>query len=72
MHAVKSALSNSDRELHRLVATEEAFKTIDNADARVRNRNSHRREITSLLPPGATHQGIALLADPLPSVSLDV
>ena len=71
VHAVNMALSNPDRELHRLVVTKEAFKTIDNADAGFTVEILDRREITSLLPPGATHQGIALLTDPLPTVSIN-
>ena len=71
VHAVNSALSNSDRKLHRLVATEEASKSIDNAKMRAAVEVLTRREIDSLLPPGATHQGIALLATALPPTSLD-
>ena len=71
MHAVNMALK-PDRELHRLVVTKEAFKTIDNARTRGSIiRDPDRHEITSLLPPGATHQGVALLTDPLPTVSIN-
>lgn len=80
VHAVNSALSNPDRKLHRLVATEAALKSLDNGlalksvdniEAEFTIEILSRRGITSLLPPGATHQGIALLAAPLPSVSIN-
>ena len=71
VHAVNSALSNPDRKLHRLVATEAALKSVNDIDTGFTIEILDRREITSLLPPGATHQGVALLAAPLPPVSVN-
>jgi 23S rRNA (guanosine2251-2'-O)-methyltransferase len=62
LHTVTAALANPRRRWRRLVATAET------RDAVPHGRNAEivgRDEIDRLLPAGAVHQGIALLAEPL-------
>ena len=75
IHAVRAAALNPLRRRHRLVAT----RTLD-AETRARLAAAEggpaleiigRDALEALLPPGAVHQGLALLADPLPPVSLN-
>ncbi len=74
IHAVRAAALNPLRRRHRLLAT----RTLD-AETRARLAGAEggpaleiigREALEALLPPGAVHQGLALLADPLPPVSL--
>ena len=77
VHAVLAALANPRRRCRRiLVATRSghdlearvaAAAGADRPPAEVRDR----RDIERLLPPGAVHQGVALLADPLPEPRLE-
>lgn len=67
-HAVAAALKNPNRKFVRLVATEEAAVELASMlgeaspiDPQILNRDS----IAKLLPPGAVHQGVALLAKTL-------
>ncbi|HEV2674998.1 MAG TPA: 23S rRNA (guanosine(2251)-2'-O)-methyltransferase RlmB [Aliidongia sp.] len=67
-HAVAAALKNPQRKLVRLVATEDAAAELAGmlgeaaiVEPQVMNRDS----IAKLLPPGAVHQGVALLAKTL-------
>ena len=67
-HAVLAALANPRRRCRRLVMTEAAAEAnrdslagLDAPQAETRSRE----EIDRLLPPGAVHQGIAVLTDPL-------
>lgn len=77
-HAVAAALDNPRRKIRRLTLTAEAEKnwaaTIDAA------RQSHqlpgtevvdKPELERLLPPGAVHQGIAALCEPLPAPAIE-
>ena len=68
-HAVLAALANPGRRLHRLLATEEAARDLPASPA-VRPERVERRVLDQLLP-GAVHQGLALLADPLPEPGFD-
>jgi 23S rRNA (guanosine2251-2'-O)-methyltransferase len=79
-HAVLAALANPLRRCHRLVMTANARaawanrlrQAIAAADGRRPQAElANRADLDRLLPPGAVHQGIALLADPLPSVTLE-
>ncbi|MGB1547659.1 MAG: 23S rRNA (guanosine(2251)-2'-O)-methyltransferase RlmB [Alphaproteobacteria bacterium] len=76
-HAVLAALANEERRCKRLVLTEEARATLENklSEIKVLQRLSPeivpKPAIGELLPPGAVHQGIALLTDPLPDPGLD-
>jgi 23S rRNA (guanosine2251-2'-O)-methyltransferase len=67
-HAVTAALKNPQRKFVRLVATEDAAAELAGMlgeaspiDPQIMNRDT----ITKLLPPGAVHQGVALLAKTL-------
>jgi 23S rRNA (guanosine2251-2'-O)-methyltransferase len=67
-HAVAAALKNPNRKFVRLVATEDAAAELAGMlgeaspiDPQIMNRDT----ITKLLPPGAVHQGVALLAKTL-------
>ena len=67
-HAVGAALANPLRQRRRLVATREAERRLDGFDATA--EIVPRSDIEALLPAGSVHQGLALLTDPLPAVSL--
>lgn len=76
-HAVLAALANPARRIRRILLTEAAARAHGDAIAALPDRKGldraggpraetmDRIEIETLLPPGAVHQGIALLADPL-------
>lgn len=73
LHAVTAALGNPERRLARLVATgktaEECADTLRRVSIPV--EIIERDAIEALLPPGAVHQGIALLCAPLPGRHLE-
>lgn len=79
LHAVEAALANPRRICHRLLvaggAGGDAAKAVARARAAVAGRPSpesvDRAEIERLLPPGSVHQGVALLAGPLPATALE-
>lgn len=66
LHAVSAAIANPARHCTRLLATENAAKNIRSAEPSISPEIVDRRAIEALLPPGAVHQGLALLAVPLP------
>lgn len=77
VHAVLAALVNRRRRCRRIVL---ATQTGQDFEARVAAAAGagrppvevgERRDIERLLPPGAVHQGVALLADPLPEPHLE-
>ncbi|CAA7625400.1 rRNA methylase [Candidatus Terasakiella magnetica] len=71
-HAVYAALDNPQRKIRRLIATSEAAKTL--ADTRRQTRAVEpveRIEIDRQLPPGAVHQGLAALVEPLPGMGIE-
>ena len=77
-HAVLAALANPQRRIRRLLLTAEALKThaAPLAGARARRplpgeETVDRQEMDRLLPPGAVHQGIAVLAEHLDGLSVD-
>jgi 23S rRNA (guanosine2251-2'-O)-methyltransferase len=78
-HAVEAALSNPHRtRFRRLVAGSGKAESLGDrvwsqltGERTVRPETMETHEIARLLPPGAVHQGLALLADPLESVPLD-
>jgi 23S rRNA (guanosine2251-2'-O)-methyltransferase len=71
-HTVVAALANPRRRRRRLVATPEAARDLAArlGTASVAVDTMERADIARLLPGGAVHQGLALLADPLPEVPL--
>ena len=78
VHPVEAALRNPRRRPHRLLHTAEAAahhaallqlaKTRPEGAPRL--EPTDREAIARLLPPGAVHQGLALLAEPLPPVDV--
>lgn len=70
-HAVAAALGNPDRKIRRLVATAEAAERLRKDRPQARPEIVDRRDIDSALGPGAVHQGVALLADPLEQPALE-
>ena len=73
-HAVQAALANPDREgFKRLVVAPGKAHEVAAAAARVKVRFEQMEgpDIARLLPSGAVHQGVALLADPLEGEGLD-
>ena len=68
VHAVGAALANPHRRRRRLVATREAAGRLGPAGAQA--EILPRPALAALLPPGAAHQGLGLLADPLPPMRL--
>jgi 23S rRNA (guanosine2251-2'-O)-methyltransferase len=74
LHAVMAALANPQRRLHRLLLTDEAAEAIQNnmnSTNNLRPERQSREEISRILPPGAVHQGAALLSEPLGDVALE-
>ncbi len=71
LHAVSAALANPRRKIRRLIATPEAADKLLRADPRAHPEKVERQEIDTALPPGAVHQGVALLADPLDQPALE-
>jgi 23S rRNA (guanosine2251-2'-O)-methyltransferase len=78
VHPIEAALRNPRRRAHRLLHTAEAAAhhatLLQLAKARLegapRLEPVDREALTRLLPPGAVHQGLALLAEPLPPVDI--
>lgn len=73
MHAVIEALNNPRRKLGRLFVTENALAKLTEAMGAPRRPPVLVRgdELDRLLPPGAVHQGLAIEAEPLPSLALE-
>ncbi|MFD2265081.1 23S rRNA (guanosine(2251)-2'-O)-methyltransferase RlmB [Lacibacterium aquatile] len=69
-HAVRAALANPNRKSRRLLLTEEAARDWKPVGS-LRPEVVERITIESVLPGGAVHQGIALLADPLEELGLE-
>jgi 23S rRNA (guanosine2251-2'-O)-methyltransferase len=68
-HAVLAALANPDRRPRRLLATSDSAKDLP-ANLRIQPEIVERGQLDQTLPPGAVHQGIALLADNLPDIDI--
>lgn len=76
LHTTCAAAANSRRRCHRLVATPACAARLCDAakDAGVPRpavETVDKPDLDALLPPGAVHQGVAVLADPLPDVTLE-
>ena len=69
LHPVAAALANPGRRVRRLAVTDGAEPVPRAAGARAETVTA--AELGALLPPGAVHQGVAALVDPLPSPALD-
>jgi len=73
LHAVGAALANPGRRHHRLLATRQGEEGLGDVAAGLdlKVQIVDRREIERLLPAGAVHQGVALLADPPPEADIE-
>lgn len=71
LHAVAAALRNPDRRPERLLATPNAAERLKKDCPQARPEVVDRAAIEAVLPPGAVHQGLTLLASPLPARSLE-
>lgn len=71
-HAVLAAWANPRRRCHRLLATPQASEQLPPLpQGRPSPEKADRQEIERHLPPGAVHQGLALLADPLQELAIE-
>lgn len=78
IHAVLAALANPRRKIRRLDVTAEAARTHAEAIAAARAARPlpdaevvDKQDIERQLPPGAVHQGIAALVEPLPHMGIE-
>lgn len=78
VHAVLAALTNKERKIRRIVLTMEALRSHAASIQRARTLRplpgeevTERQELDRLLPPGAVHQGIAVLAEHLDSPGIE-
>jgi len=72
VHAVAAALANPERKVLRLLATDNARRRLElGRPPAIEIEPTTPRELDRLLGPDTVHQGIALLAEPLPSPGLD-
>lgn len=67
IHAVVAALENDERLIRRILITRETREALGDRLPRLsaQPETVDRMKLDSLLPPGAVHQGIAMLTDPL-------
>lgn len=70
-HAVAAAANNPARRLERLLATANAAERLKGDCPRAAPEIVERAAIEAVLPPGAVHQGLALLASPPAVPSLE-
>lgn len=71
VHPVRAALANPRRRVHRAVLTEHAAASIGRPLlGRIRHEIVPADAVARCVPPGAAHQGAALLCDPLDSPGL--
>ena len=72
LHAVRAALANPQRHVKRAVLTARATEEIGvKLLGRLRHETADTDAVGRLLPPGAVHQGVALLCEPLPERDLE-
>ncbi len=74
LHAARAALANPHRRIRKAVLSERAEAELGPAlaEAKVENiAQASPDNIARLLPPGAVHQGVALLCEPLPPRDLE-
>jgi len=70
-HAVEMALRNPERRVLRLLATRDSAASLASIRPGVEPSIVDRHALERALPPGAVHQGMALLAEPLAQPDLD-
>ena len=71
LHAVSAALNNPRRNVQRLIATADAADRLRRDCPRAQPEIVDRRDIDQAVGPGAVHQGVGLLADPLEQPALE-
>jgi 23S rRNA (guanosine2251-2'-O)-methyltransferase len=71
LHAVAAALINPARHVRRLAATPEGAAKLSRIAPAAAPDILDRQALEHLLPPGAVHQGVALLADALAQPDLE-
>ena len=71
-HAARAALANPRRKVLRARFVESAWQQFKNDfPPETQSQICPADQISQLVPPGAVHQGVALLCEPLPPVDLD-
>jgi 23S rRNA (guanosine2251-2'-O)-methyltransferase len=71
-HAARAALSNRARRVRKIVATARALSELGGLlPAGLPVEPAEPEAISKMVPAGAVHQGLALLCEPLPVVSLE-
>ena len=72
LHAVTAALLNKNRRVERLVVTSAGHERLPEAALEtIQAEFLGREDMDALLPPGAVHQGAAVLCAPLPASALE-
>lgn len=72
LHPVRAALANPLRKVSRAVLTARAAEELGKGLlGRVRHEIMDSDAVARLLPPGAVHQGVALLCEPLPQRDIE-
>jgi 23S rRNA (guanosine2251-2'-O)-methyltransferase len=70
-HSALAALKNPRRRIHRLLATRNALARLAEEGIGALPEPVEPREIERVTGPGAVHQGIVLVAEPLPEPDID-
>ncbi len=71
IHAARTALANPRRNIRRALVTEPVWRQLDGrSERRFPIELCGLDKIGKNLPPGAVHQGVALLCEPLPALDL--
>ena len=70
-HSALAALKNPRRRIHRVLATRNALGRLAEQDIADLPEAVEAREIERLVGMGAVHQGLAVVADPLPDLAID-
>ena len=73
LHSARAALGNPHRKIRRVLVTDRAQIELGQALAKtgIPVTMAAPDNISRMLPPGAVHQGIALLCEPLPALDLE-
>lgn len=70
LHAVKAALANPGRKVHRLILTPRSAEELG-TNSKIQPELAEMEAISRLLPAGSVHQGAALLCESLPKLDLE-
>ena len=73
LHSARAALNNPRRKIRRALVTDRAQAELGQALAKtgIEPTMAAPDSISRMLPPGAVHQGVALLSEPLPALDLE-